>query len=101
VSIDVVGWVALVLTQVFWIPNIRRIVRTRDVAGYSLFAWLIMVCGLSCWLVYFAVQGDMVGVVANVFGVAGSGLTTALIWAWRRPAVAEVVLAGSLTLDQG
>lgn len=100
-SIDVVGWVALVLTQVFWIPNITRIVRTRDVAGYSLLAWLIMVGGLSCWLVYFAVQGDVVGVVANICGVTGAGVTTALIWMWKRPARAEVVLAGSLTVDRG
>ena len=100
-SIDVVGWVALVLTQVFWIPNITRIVRTRDVDGYSLFAWIIMVAGLSCWLVYFAVQGDVVGVVANIFGVTGAGVTTLLIWLWKRPPRAEVVLAGSLTVDKG
>jgi MtN3 and saliva related transmembrane protein len=101
VSIDIVGWVALVLTQVFWIPNITRIVRTRDVAGYSLVAWIIMVAGLSCWLVYFAVQGDVVGVVANIFGVTGAGVTTLMIWMWKRPAQPEVVLAGSLTVDQG
>lgn len=91
-SIDVVGWVALVLTQVFWIPNIARIVRTRDVAGYSLLAWVIMVAGLSCWLVYFAVRGDIVGIVANVCGVTGAGLTTLFIWMWKRRAAPAVVL---------
>lgn len=91
-SIDVVGWVALVLTQVFWIPNIARIVRTRDVAGYSLLAWVIMVAGLSCWLVYFAARGDMVGVVANVCGVTGAGLTTLFIWMWKKRPAASVVL---------
>ncbi|HMO95055.1 MAG TPA: SemiSWEET family transporter [Tepidiformaceae bacterium] len=91
-SIDVVGWVALVLTQVFWIPSITRIVRTREVDGYSLLAWLIMVAGLSCWLIYFAARGDVVGIVANICGVTGAGLTTALVWLWRRPARAEVVL---------
>ena len=91
-SIDVVGWVALVLTQVFWIPSITRIVRTREVDGYSLLAWLIMVAGLSCWLIYFAARGDVVGIVANICGVTGAGLTTALVWLWRRPARAEEVL---------
>jgi MtN3 and saliva related transmembrane protein len=101
VSIDIVGWVALVLTQVFWIPNIARIVRTREVDGYSLLAWVIMVAGLSCWLVYFTARGDLVGIVANICGVTGAGLTTVLVWLWRRPSRPEIVLAGSLTVDQG
>ena len=49
-SIELVGWAAVLLTQVFWIPNISRILKTRDVQGYSLTAWIIMVTGLSCWL---------------------------------------------------
>ncbi len=83
-SIELVGWVAVVLTQVFWFPNISKILRTRDVAGYSLYAWLIMLAGLSCWLAYFVVKGDVVGIVANLCGVTGAGITTACIWFWGR-----------------
>lgn len=83
-SIDLIGWVAVILTQVFWIPNIARIFRTRDVQGYSLSAWLLMLVGLSCWLVYFVVRGDLVGVVANISGVTGAGITVACIWTWGR-----------------
>lgn len=83
-SIELVGWVAVVLTQVFWFPNISKILRTRDVDGYSLTAWLIMLVGLSCWLAYFTVKGDVVGIVANVSGVTGAGVTTACIWFWGR-----------------
>lgn len=35
-TLDVIGWIAVVLTQVFYIPNTVRILRTRDVRGYSL-----------------------------------------------------------------
>lgn len=83
-SIELVGWVAVVLTQVFWFPNISKILRSRDVDGYSLTAWLIMLAGLSCWLAYFTVKGDAVGIVANVSGVTGAGITTACIWFWGR-----------------
>lgn len=102
-SIELVGWAAVILTQVFWIPNISRIFRTRDVQGYSLPAWIIMVTGLSCWLVYFLVRGDVVGIVANLFGVAGAGTTTACIWAWRRrPAtLIETALVGGATQAPG
>lgn len=113
-SIELVGWVAVVLTQVFWFPNISKILRTRDVDGYSLTAWLIMLCGLSCWLAYFVAKGDVVGMVANISGVTGAGITTACIWYWGRgkakePRVAETVsvpshgpaLSEALTTDQG
>lgn len=83
---DAIGWVALVLTQVFWIPNIGRIIRTRDVEGYSLLAWFTMVAGLSGWLLYFSLRGDLVGIVANICGVAGAVITTFLILRWRRRA---------------
>jgi len=107
VSIEVVGWVAVVLTQVFWIPNISRILKTKDVDGYSLVAWVIMLIGLSCWLAYFAAKGDLVGVVANVSGVTGAAITTACIWFWGRgrkkaPRVVSVAThADGLTTDQG
>ena len=106
-SIEIVGWVALVLTQVFWIPNIGRILRTRDVEGYSLVAWLLMLGGLSCWLVYFVSKGDTVGVIANICGVTGASITLACIWYWggsrkRSPhPPALQPMSESLTTDQG
>lgn len=106
-SIELVGWAAVVLTQVFWIPNIGRIVRTKDVQGYSLAAWAIMFAGLSCWLLYFATKGDVVGMVANICGVGGAGVTLACIWYWgrrREPAMEPAgiaVLGEPLTTDQG
>lgn len=83
-SIELVGWAALVLTQVFWIPNIGRILRTRDVEGYSVVGWALMLAGLSCWLVYFASKGDVVGIVANVCGVTGAAITFGCIVYWGR-----------------
>lgn len=80
---DTVGWVAVVLTQVFYIPNTMRILRTKNVEGYSLAGWALLTSGLACYLFYFSVQGDLVGIVANICGVFGAGLTTACILLWR------------------
>ena len=82
----VIGWIAVVLTQVFYIPNTLKILRTKDVQGYSLTGWSMLAVGLACYLVYFAAEGDLIGVVANVCGVTGAGLTTYCIWRWRAPA---------------
>ena len=107
-SIEVVGWFALVATQVFWFPNIARILRTRDVEGYSLAAWFIMLLGLCGWLVYFAAKGDLVGIVANVSGVTGAVITTSCIVYFGRRRVrtphakrAAIVSQEPLTTDQG
>lgn len=82
-GIEMVGWLAVLLTQAFYVPNILRIVRTRDVQGYSLAGWLLLFLGLSCFLVYFSVKGDVVGIGANACGVTGSGLTVICVWRWR------------------
>lgn len=83
---ELAGWVAVVLTQVFYIPNTVRILRTREVGGYSLFGWGLLTTGLACYLIYFASRGDLIGIVANICGIAGAGLTTFCIWRWRKPA---------------
>ncbi len=83
VVIEVIGWLAVLFTQVFYVPNILRIVRTRDVQGYSLTGWFLLFLGLCCFLVYFSAKGDMVGIGANACGVTGSGLTVICIWRWR------------------
>lgn len=83
-SIELVGWAAVVLTQVFWVPNIARILRTRDVEGYSVPGWALMLAGLTCWLVYFAAKGDVVGVVANMSGVTGAAITFGCVVYWGR-----------------
>lgn len=88
---EIVGWVAVVLTQVFYIPNTLRILRTRNVEGYSLAGWGLLTAGLACYLFYFSVQGDLVGIVANICGVFGAGLTTACVVIWRER---RTVLAG-------
>jgi uncharacterized protein with PQ loop repeat len=95
VPFELAGWVAVVLTQVFYVPNTARILRTREVGGYSLPGWAMLTAGLACYLVYFAAQGDIIGVIANICGIAGAGLTTFCIWRWRnKPQVENDINAG-------
>lgn len=99
-AIDAIGWFAVVLTQVFYIPNTMRILRTKDVQGYSLLAWGMLCLGLACYLVYFASKGDPVGIVANLFGVVGSGLTTFCIWKWRGRSAEAILTQSSGPTDE-
>jgi uncharacterized protein with PQ loop repeat len=98
-----IGWIAVVLTQVFYIPNTLKILRTRDVQGYSLAGWAMLTAGLSCYLVYFAARADVVGIVANCCGIAGAGLTTVCIWIWRDGHLESLAESGDglVTANQG
>lgn len=87
---ELIGWLAVLLTQVFYIPNTIKILRTHDVQGYSVTAWAMLFVGLGCYLVYFASRGDVVGVVSNLSGMAGSGLTLGCIWLWRDGSAAAI-----------
>jgi lipid-A-disaccharide synthase-like uncharacterized protein len=82
-AVEGIGWLAVVLTQVFYIPNTVRILRTRDVRGYSFFGWSLLTGGLACYFIYFSFAGDPIGIVANICGAFGAGLTTFCIWFWR------------------
>jgi lipid-A-disaccharide synthase-like uncharacterized protein len=100
----VIGWIAVVLTQVFYVPNTLKILRTKEVQGYSLTGWSMLAVGLASYLVYFAAEGDVIGVVANICGVAGAGLTTFCIWRWRTPRHDPAAIDGSAaaaTANQG
>jgi MtN3 and saliva related transmembrane protein len=81
---EVIGWSAAILTQVFWIPNIARIVRTKDVQGYSVFAWVVMTTGIALFLVYFLSRGDAVAIATNASGTAGAAITLLCVLRWRR-----------------
>lgn len=81
---EALGWAGAILTQVFWIPNIARIVRTRDVQGYSLLAWALMFCGIALFLIYFIDRGDRVAIATNASGVTGAAVTLYCILRWRR-----------------
>ena len=83
---EVIGWSAAVLTQVFWIPNIARIVRTKDVQGYSVLAWVVMTTGIALFLVYFLSRGDAVAIATNASGTAGAAITLLCVLRWRRRA---------------
>ena len=72
--------------------------------GYSLVGWGMLLVGLGCYLIYFAAERDVIGVVANICGVSGAGLTTFCIWRWRSPRRTAAPLDGTVapaTANQG
>ena len=78
-----IGWVGFVLLQVFYMPQTIRMLRTRDVTGISLMAWVILWLGLFCYILYSIARRDPVFVAGNMAGLAQTSLQIGLILKYR------------------
>ena len=50
--VDVIGYVAAVLTTTAFLPQAIKAFRTRSTKDISLTMWLLLCVGIACWLVY-------------------------------------------------
>ncbi len=80
---ELIGWLGLGLFQLFYIPQIVRTVRTRDVKGLSLFSWAVLCLGLLASLVYSVWRSDPVFIAGNAMGLIQSSFQLGLIWRYR------------------
>jgi MtN3 and saliva related transmembrane protein len=60
-----IGFVAAFCTTVSYVPQVRKCWRTHSTGDLSLKMILLLAAGISLWIVYGFVKGDMVIVAAN------------------------------------
>lgn len=81
--IDLLGYVAAVLTTAAFIPQVWRAWKTRSVRDLSLPMYLLMVTGLVLWLVYGFLIGSWPLVAANLVTLVFSGSILLMRIFWR------------------
>ncbi len=81
---EIVGWAGFALTQIFYIPQIFKILRNRDVSGLALPSWFILATALLCYLIYSVWRHDLVFTVGNAAGTVQSISMIALIMRYRK-----------------
>ena len=59
------GLGAVVCTTLAYIPQVLKAWRTRSTGDVSLGMFLFMVVGMTCWLVYGLLIGDVPLIIAN------------------------------------
>jgi MtN3 and saliva related transmembrane protein len=64
-SLDTLGLIATCFTTSSFVPQVWQIWKTRDVSAISLPTYLIITFGLSLWLLYGILKGDLPLIVAN------------------------------------
>ena len=63
--LDLLGYVAGVLTTIAFIPQAIKAFKTRSTKDMSLTMWLLLCVGVCCWLAYGILLGASPIIVAN------------------------------------
>ncbi len=82
IIVDLVGSVAATLTTFCFVPQVMRVLKTRDTKSISLAMYLVFVTGVLLWLVYGILLMNWVIILANIvtFGLAATILVAKLKW---------------------
>ncbi len=70
----IIGWLAIILTSIQFIPQVIKSLRTKELKDVSLGSFLLVVAAASTWILYGIQRNDFVIITANVLV-----LTSALI----------------------
>lgn len=63
--ITVLGYIAAVLTTIAFIPQVYKVLKTRNTADISLYMYICFIIGISCWAVYGIFKEDIAIILAN------------------------------------
>ncbi|MBO7476426.1 MAG: SemiSWEET family sugar transporter [Salinivirgaceae bacterium] len=63
--IEIVGYIAAVLTTISFVPQAAKIIKTKDTKSISLVMYALFSIGVLCWLIYGIVTRTLPVVLAN------------------------------------
>lgn len=64
-GIQILGFVAAILTTVCWLPQALKTLRTKDTKSLSLVTQSVFAAGVGLWLVYGILVGNAPIIFAN------------------------------------
>lgn len=68
--IDLIGFIAAILTTASFVPQAWHTFQTKDVRGISLGMYSVFTAGVACWLVYGLLLAAWPIVIANCITLA-------------------------------
>jgi MtN3 and saliva related transmembrane protein len=69
-STDLLGNAAAILTSISFIPQVLKILKTRNTSGISLAMYTLFVTGVAMWLVWGFIVGARPVILANALTLA-------------------------------
>jgi MtN3 and saliva related transmembrane protein len=80
---DWVGTVAATLTTLAFVPQVLKVMRTRDVTGISLAMYATFTLGVALWLGYGVLIGKWPIIIANIITLLLAGYVLWMVWRSR------------------
>jgi MtN3 and saliva related transmembrane protein len=68
--VTIIGLAAALCTTISYIPQLKKVWRTGKTEDISLKMFLILAVGIALWVVYGALKGDAVIILANSVSLA-------------------------------
>jgi MtN3 and saliva related transmembrane protein len=62
---NLLGTSAAILTSVAFVPQVLKILKTRNTSGISLIMYTLFVAGVACWLAWGLLMNQTPVVIAN------------------------------------
>jgi MtN3 and saliva related transmembrane protein len=66
-GLEILGFVAAILTTLCWLPQAFKTLRTKDTKSLSLVTQSALTLGVSLWLLYGILVGNAPIIFANAF----------------------------------
>tara|TARA_B110000438_G_scaffold98551_1_gene97551 strand:- start:8818 stop:9087 length:270 start_codon:yes stop_codon:yes gene_type:complete len=64
-EIEIIGFLAAILTTIAFIPQVYKIIKSNSTEGISLVTYLIFIVGVGLWLVYGLLKGSISMILGN------------------------------------
>lgn len=75
--IDILGYAAAILTTISFVPQVVKVIKTRDTKSISLSMYFIFFIGILLWLIYGILIVNMPIIIANIVTLILSGIILA------------------------
>ena len=66
IQIEIVGLIAASFTTLAFVPQVFKIWKNRNISGVSISMYVIMLIGISMWLLYGFLIKSLAVIVANI-----------------------------------
>jgi MtN3 and saliva related transmembrane protein len=63
--VNALGTAAAILTSISFVPQVLKILKTRNTSGISLIMYALFVSGVACWLIWGLLVNQTPVVIAN------------------------------------
>jgi MtN3 and saliva related transmembrane protein len=71
--IDIISYIAAILTTISFVPQALKTIKTRDTSGISLLMYCLFVSGVFLWGVYGFLINNLAILIANIVTIILSG----------------------------